>query len=204
MNWLITRHGRRVDLPEPLAGQVHIDDIAAHLSRLPRFAGATTHPWPVAAHSLHVAALARRAVASAAVQMAALLHDAHEAYCSDIPSPFKAAQRCYATGADRAETLLQMCVLGNLGSWGTFVNHYDDITRWDLISLATERRDLMHPGASVEPWPVLLGIEPDRRVIGMHRGMASADWEMDFLQSHHDLKLAIGRQGRTEKEAGSE
>ena len=170
MNWIVTHHGRRVDLPTPQPGQVKIDDIATHLARLPRFAGATSTLRSVAGHSLHVCDLALRAGASLGGQLAALLHDAHEAYCADIPHPFKAAvaqARNQTTGCAliitehelQREVLLQLGALTAMRAWSDHVRH------WDLVSLATERQDLMHPNAQLDTWPVLNGIEPDKQRI---------------------------------------
>lgn len=196
MSWMITYTGRRVDIPRPLAGQVCIEDVATHLSRIPRFAGATQHPWCVAAHSLHCAALAEAEGASPQAQLGALLHDAHEAYCSDIPSPFKQAVRYASLGSgpsalDDADAELQYRVLLLLGGLDAYCDHRAEIKRWDLISLATERRDLMHPAASAEPWPWLQGLEPDGRPIPSLRGMGWVDWAMDFEARYHQLRAQI-------------
>lgn len=194
---MITYTGRRVDIPAPGPGQISITDVATHLSRIPRFAGATQHPWCVAAHSLHCAALAEAEGASPAAQLAALLHDAHEAYCSDIPSPFKAAvfERTGGLSALRVvENTLQAAVLHQLGALHHLQAHASQVKRWDLISLATERRDLMHPAASAEPWPWLQGLEADGRPIPSLRGMEWVDWAMDFEARYHQLVAAIANQ----------
>ena len=66
--------------------------IGVALSRIPRFAGHTREPWTVLDHSLFVAALVDNEIATEATQylpLCALLHDAHEAMTSDVPTPFK-------------------------------------------------------------------------------------------------------------------
>lgn len=190
---MITYTGRRVEIPRPLPGQVCIEDVAAHLSRLPRFAGATQQPWCVAAHSLHCASLAEAEGFPPGAQLAALMHDAHEAYCSDIPSPFKEAvfQRSGRLSALRTtENLLQSEVLAQLGALQYLQAYAGQVKRWDLISLATERRDLMHPHASAEPWPWLQGIEADGRPIPSLLGMAWIDWAEEFKDRYHRLVQA--------------
>lgn len=192
MSWMITYSGRRVEIPLPHPGQICIEDVAVHLSRIPRFAGATQQPWCVAAHSLHCASLAEAEGAPPDAQLAALLHDSHEAYCSDIPSPFKEAVKFYASAEDpfcplqRTEQLLQNAVLTQLGC-----NNLDmwkrQVKRWDLISLATERRDLMHPNASAEPWHWLQGVEADGRPIPSLRGMGWIEWAEEFQDRYHRL-----------------
>lgn len=188
---MITYTGRRVEIPKPLPGQVCIEDVAAHLSRIPRFAGATQQLWCVAAHSLHCASLAEREGFGPDAQLAALLHDAHEAYCSDIPSPFKEAVRAGHPSAfcslDIAEERLEVAVLQQLGALDALERHKRQVKRWDLISLATERRDLMHPAASAEPWPWLQGVEADGRPIPSLRGMHWEDWAIEFKARYHQL-----------------
>lgn len=194
MSWMITYTGQRVDIPTPGPGQICIEDVAVHLSRIPRFAGATQQPWNVAAHSLHCAALAEAEGFPLAAQLAALLHDAHEAYCSDIPSPFKEAVRIESASAycpmRLAEDKLQVQVLHQLGCHD-FDHWAGQVKRWDLISLATERRDLMHPAASAEPWPWLRGIEPDGRPIPSLRGMGWIDWSTDFRERFNQLTTSL-------------
>lgn len=195
MSWMITYTGRRVDLPLPGAGQVTIADVAAHLARIPRFCGATQYPWCVAAHSLHCASLAEADGAPPEAQLAALLHDAHEAYLNDISSPVKAAvrgvQEADVSSLDKVERTLQLAVLDQLGAVHHWRAHKDQVKRWDLISLATERRDLMHPNASAEAWPILQGLPADCRPIPSMRGMGWVDWAMDFEARYYQLRAQI-------------
>ena len=71
----------------------HIDigDIAMSLSRLPRFLGHSSDFLSVASHSLAVASLFEQEFGPGDGVLYALLHDAHEAYTGDIPSPIKKA-----------------------------------------------------------------------------------------------------------------
>lgn len=196
MNWMITHSGRRIDLPTPRPGQVHIGDVAVQLSRIPRFVGATQEPWNVAAHSLHCSALAEADGASLQAQLAALLHDAHEAYMGDIPSPFKRSVKNEAGSSvwcplQLTEDKLQVAVLHQLGALDYFETHRAAVKRWDLVSLATERRYLMHPAAMDAPWPMLAGIEPAPWPLTAMRGMGWVDWADDFQERYHHLVAAI-------------
>ena len=79
-----TWSGLYVDVFNPRPDMFIIEDIAIGLSRKYRFGGHTHNPITVAEHSVRVALGCSRRN-----RLAALLHDASEAYLSDIPSPIK-------------------------------------------------------------------------------------------------------------------
>lgn len=74
---------------DPRPEQIELLDIAVALSRVPRFVGHTHHFYSVAEHSILVSELSRRRTDSERIKLLALLHDAAEAYTSDIPTPVK-------------------------------------------------------------------------------------------------------------------
>lgn len=82
-----TFSGRLVDLVEPLADAIRLDDLAISLGRLARYNGHTKFFYSVAEHSVHVAELARVRGLGPRVTMRALLHDAHEAIIGDLVTP---------------------------------------------------------------------------------------------------------------------
>lgn len=110
-----TVSGKRVNVTHPDKNDITLEDIAWALSRIPRFAGHTITeiPYNVAQHSVYVASLAEsiftgslpitlpadveKAVTDiisqkglrSSILIKAQLHDAHEAYTGDIPSPIK-------------------------------------------------------------------------------------------------------------------
>jgi uncharacterized protein len=81
--------GRTFDLANPRAEYVNALDIAMGLARENRFGGHTREPYSVLTHSLLVAGIVGLRTHSPAAVIYALLHDAHEAYCKDIPRPLK-------------------------------------------------------------------------------------------------------------------
>ncbi|MDI7774245.1 HD family hydrolase [Asticcacaulis sp. EMRT-3] len=87
--------GRRLDLLDPHAVDVEIDDIALGLSRVARWNGQTRgeHGFSVAQHSLIVEEICGHIQPDLAVawRLMALLHDAPEYVIGDMISPFKAA-----------------------------------------------------------------------------------------------------------------
>lgn len=84
MGWIATPSGQRVQYPDTDPATIKIEDIAHKLSMHPRWAGDTIEPFSVAQHCLNCSALA-----SEENQLAALLHDASEAYIGDLAKPFK-------------------------------------------------------------------------------------------------------------------
>ena len=85
--------GRRLDLLDPSALDIEIEDIAHGLARVARWNGQTSgaHIFSVAQHTLLVDALARRrAQPDTRARLAILLHDAPEYVIGDMITPFKA------------------------------------------------------------------------------------------------------------------
>lgn len=94
--WFRTFSGKVID-PENLKPEdIESIDIARSLSLQCRYAGQITRFYSVAEHSLHVSKMVgwklddyARVLNKDKVVLAALLHDASEAYLCDIPTPFK-------------------------------------------------------------------------------------------------------------------
>ena len=97
--WLETHTGRQFHPLDPRPEDVHLEDIAWHLSRIARFNGATDVPVNVAEHSLRVYREYETAYdVHPAELLGVLLHDAAEAYIGDIPRPVKRAFEKMAPG----------------------------------------------------------------------------------------------------------
>lgn len=146
MSWILTRGGRRFDLLEPSAAMVDPADIAYSLAHQCRFNGHTRAHYSVAQHCYLVADLV-----PAEHQLAALLHDATEAYVGDLVSPLKALLPEYR----QIELRVWHAICGRFDLDPVLPPCVHDA---DLIALATERRDLMpsHPDA----WHCLAGTQP--------------------------------------------
>lgn len=164
MSWMLTAHGHEYHFNGHGLRPVCVEDIAHHLAIINRFHGATRRPYSVAEHSLLVCELAARSGAGTVMQLAALMHDAHEAYTNDLASPAK-------RGVD---------LQGKFPSWWAFEHEHgyhvqkhfglltvsraaaEKIREWDLIALATERRDITaFDPAKHAPWAVLRDGQPD-------------------------------------------
>jgi len=90
-DWMQTATGRQFWPLDPRADEVHILDIAAHLSKICRYNGACDWHYSVAQHSVYVSHQVPPEHA-----LAGLLHDAPEAYCCDIHRPLKVSLAGYA------------------------------------------------------------------------------------------------------------
>lgn len=152
-----------------------IRDVAHHLAIVNQFNGATTRPYSVAEHSLLCCDIAKHSGASVFVQMAALMHDAHEAYTNDLASPAKLAVNGYSMGAGgiAAWSLFEAehakTVRKHFKLLSVFAGHKGLLRSIDSQALATARRDLtpFDPARHL-PWAVL----GDNTV----QPVAPADW----------------------------
>lgn len=88
-NWINTATGVAFHPLEPRAEDVSIEDIAHSLSHECRYTGHTASFYSVAEHSVLVAKGVAALGGSLNDQRWGLLHDASEAYLSDISSPVK-------------------------------------------------------------------------------------------------------------------
>lgn len=184
MTQILTYLGKSFDLSAPDADLIDPRDIAHALAHICRFGGHTSRFYSVAQHSCIVAELVPEEH-----KLAALLHDATEAYCGDMVRPLKMAMPTYCDIEERIwlavckrfwiDPDLPSCV-------------YDA----DMIALATERRDLMphHPAA----WDCLTGVEPMPGTIRPWSIQAAKDTYfrrlMDQLSIEHRKKAAANVQ----------
>lgn len=105
-DWMQTFTGAKFYPMDPRGDEVHIADVAHHLSLLCRYAGAVDRFYSVAEHSVKLSrwfldqdptlgwgSFSKRMRRRRAVL--ALLHDATEAYCVDVPRPLKVQLPAY-------------------------------------------------------------------------------------------------------------
>ncbi len=87
IGFIRTFTGNVIDVFNPKPEDICIEDIAHALSNLCRFGGHSRRFYSVAEHSIRCA----DEIENRRNRMAALMHDASEAYLVDLPSPIKAA-----------------------------------------------------------------------------------------------------------------
>lgn len=177
MTWILTRSGLKFDLASPTADMVDPADIAHSLSMQCRFNGHTNRYYSVAQHCYLVADLV-----PAEDQLAALLHDATEAYVGDMVRPLKEAMRDCA----RYHGTSCMYEVTEARVWEAICERFNldptlpsSVKHADLVALATEKRDLMphHPA----PWPCLFGIDPHPAYID--------PWQPSYAAIHYHHRL---------------
>jgi len=94
MTWAQTASGKAFDLLAPRAEDVDFDDVATHLSRLVRFAGAVAG-YSVAEHSCRGADALLAEGASPLTALVFLLHDAPEFVACDETVPARKARQTF-------------------------------------------------------------------------------------------------------------
>lgn len=95
--YIVTFSGTKVHPLDPSPDEIDIVDIAHALSHACRFNGHVQHFYSVAQHSV----LVSEHFTDPMLALWGLLHDASEAYLSDIPSPLKRAWPTYRMYEDR-------------------------------------------------------------------------------------------------------
>ena len=148
-NSIVTYTGRIIEPLDPNPEDIDLDDIAHALSNQCRFTGHTKSFYSVAQHSVLVSEHCDPSDAKWG-----LLHDASEAYLSDIARPLKREARFGAVYKE-AETRLMMAVSTHFSlPRGLTIETIipQSVKEADDLLLRWEMRDLMHPRCSEDSW----------------------------------------------------
>lgn len=114
MSAIRTFTGIMFDPIEPDAELIDIRDIAHALSLMCRANGHFSHFYSVAQHSLSCMREAKARGCGKRTQLACLLHDASEAYLSDVTRPIKGLMPEYLVYEKRLQTAIYEKYLGTL------------------------------------------------------------------------------------------
>lgn len=164
--WCQTLNGRAFDLLDPRADAVDLREVAFHLSTINRYAGAAESVVSVAMHTLIAAA-----EAPPSLRPWVLVHDAHEAYIGDWPTPAKQALIAAAeahgpsvrNAMDRLTARLNRAIWEAAGLCAPTPEQRRMIKFYDVRALMTERRDFLAPAP--RPWDATLeAVGPAKRV----------------------------------------
>jgi len=131
----------------PDMNKIHIEDIAHALSLLCRANGHIDTFFSIARHSLNCALEAKARGYTAKIQLICLLHDASEAYISDITRPVKAYLEEYQIIEKRLQDAIYTKFLGTPLSSDEFelMNEIDnDMLVFEFAKLKTSRKLFDH------------------------------------------------------------
>jgi hypothetical protein len=148
--WIQTFDGRAVSLVDPLPSDIKLSTIAIVLSRMCRFGGHCRKFYSVAEHSYRVCRIVASETVDIQLRLAALLHDAHEAYTGfgDVCRP----ARIFAPLVTRMQRRLDGVIAERFGFDVELFEH--DLVKYaDAKMLATEARDLMLDPP--QPWEAM-------------------------------------------------
>jgi hypothetical protein len=174
-DWLQTYTGKKFHPLDPRPEDICIEDIAHALALICRYNGHCKFPYSVAQHSLlmswwgKINDIDRRWL---------LLHDAAEAYISDVPSPIKPMLSEFS----RIEHNIMEVIAAKFELGKPDMNF---IKFADLAMLATEKRDVLNPGGPA--WGIWL---PEPAACKIHQWpWWEAEWQ--FLRESWELGIGI-------------
>lgn len=187
--WVLMHTGAVVPLRCPIAsGDISVLSIAHHLSLINRWAGATVRPCSVAEHSLLVVEIVQRelGVTRSDVLLAALLHDAHEAWLGDISTPVKRALGFEARDLEATHTEQVQRAFGVARAARVFGSL---IKAADTMALATEARDLLPASPARDRLLRELGTDASAQPVGWidlrdRSAMTWTDWRQAWLDAY--------------------
>lgn len=133
--WIETYTGKQFHFLDPSVDEIDIEDIAHSLSMQCRYTGHCKEFYSVAEHSVAVADHLLKKYQDRKLALAGLLHDAAEAYLSDIASPIKLNIGGYKEIEGKVEEVLAF----------TFDVDFSDprIKEADIVMLSQEARQLL-------------------------------------------------------------
>ncbi len=173
---IVTFTGRVVHPFNPKPETICIEDIAHGLSLTCRFSGQCRNFYSVAQHSLVVGNIVPRHLA-----LVGLLHDAAEAYLTDIPRPFKQL----IPGYQEVESNLLKTIFEALKI--PFNGIPKEVKKADNIALALEQYELL---PSTEYWPTILPVSEYLELVkklGEQPYLTMEEVEMVFLDTYDEL-----------------
>lgn len=153
MGHITTYSGHKVDPLEPNMESIDIRDIAHALSLTCRGNGHVKSFFSVGQHCVMCAKEAVARGYSRRVVLGCLLHDASEAYMSDVPRPFKVVLKEYVEAEDKLIDLIYTKYLGCTlnAEEKALVSEVDDaVLYYDMLELFGIQMEVDAPKLAVE------------------------------------------------------
>lgn len=176
--WIMTQSGRMFFFENPHPRSIVIEDIAHALSQICRFTGHVRCHYSVAEHSIRVSYLAEQKYGREFAKEG-LLHDAAEAYVSDLNGPLK---RLIGDGYKRWEDIAEKAVADVFG-FNTAKSK--EVKDCDGVVYLTEKRDLFppynlpftsYPDKEPLPDPIIPMSSELARLLFLHRYQEVKSW----------------------------
>jgi len=168
MDWILTHTGKKFHPLDPDPDLIDIEDIAHSLSLLCRFNGHSHQFYSVAEHSVRLSH-----VVPAEDALWGLLHDAGEAYFSDLPRPIK---NQFPRFRELEDALLEVI----MERFELPAHMPASVKKADDILLITELRDVM----PVSPVEISMDVTPLNEIIAP---WSAGDAKRAFLSRFKDL-----------------
>lgn len=140
-NYLKTYMGHKVDPLNVSAEDIMLEDIAHALSLMCRGNGQVVHFYSVGQHCINCAKEAKERAWDVRLQLGCLLHDAAEAYMSDLITPVKVCMPQYYEIEDRfLKAVFDKFGLADLteGEWDRIMEVDRALLIYDLVELLKE------------------------------------------------------------------
>jgi uncharacterized protein len=168
-NWMCLVDGSQFWPFQPDPRLIKIEHIAHCLANLCRYSGHTKRFYSVAEHAFwcSYAVPAKHA-------LEALMHDASEAYCADLPSPIKRQLPAYQQIEDKVQHAIAR-------RFGLEYPYPDSVHKADKQILANEYRDILNP--CVVDW--CAGVEPLPNIT--IQGWLPTEAKHRFLERYYEL-----------------
>lgn len=182
-----TASGMRYDFRNPDPDTVLLTDIAHSLSNICRFAGQIRRFNSVAEHSVLVSRIVEARGGTRYECAVGLLHDGHEGFIWDAPSPLKPLLgdifKELATACDEviAQKFLQPLVMNRTVTAEDFKHHF--IKEADYTALVVEARGLLPVGPTDDEW------EPLPEGVHWDGGLTPYEAKSLYLQRAKELGL---------------
>jgi len=185
MSWIQTFTRKKFSYDAIASNDICIEDIAHALSMQCRFNGHVSQFYSVAQHSVHVSQALSSLGHSSATRLAGLLHDAHEAYLGDIPTPLKKMMFAQFDALQKQIDSLILQYVG-LAEHASSIQ-WDVIHRTDTSMLVTEASQLLKQPL-VDNWISEYGAPLSWRIVPWAPAVAENEFMFLFNELREDLE----------------
>lgn len=191
-HWMQTYTTRAFRFDDPTSLDIVIQDIARPLSRIPRFCGHTNFALSVAEHSVVVSRIVKQLDGDELTQLHALMHDAHEAFTGDIPTPLKNYMReVHGFDISQVQAVINTNILAALGVPELHgFEQVEKILAADRYALKIERDKFMESSLDWGDTDTIRYAESWAELYGKNV-LCAADAMKDFIARYKFLMRAV-------------